>query len=332
MLNINSPKEIKNFIGSEKIIKKLDDFLISKEIPQSLIFYGNKGVGKANAAYLFAKKLLSIGVENIKKSSEIDLFGNIPTQIDQNIIEINPITASKIEKNQHPDLLIIELNEDLDKKSIPIDKVREIEHFVSHSPAEAKYKLVIIDSVDDLNINSSNAILKITEEPNSNSILILISHNINSLLPTIRSRCFELFFKNPNEKEFLEIIKNYNVEYNKEIAEYAGFSPGVYLNMLKYDTEIIMKFAKKFPDVDSSDITNITSIFKDDKKDKNKRDSNYNSFKNILLFELYEKAKHTKNSKQIDDFYNVVNIFNINEKRNMDIIHTIKEIKYQLSK
>ncbi|MDX1949243.1 MAG: AAA family ATPase [Rickettsiales bacterium] len=332
MLDISSPKFVKKYIGSEKIINKIDDFISSEEIPQTLLFYGGKGVGKANVAYLFAKKLLSIGIEEQKQNSEIDLFGGILETSDNSKPKINQKVELKIENGNHPDLLVIELTEESEKKSISIDKIREIEFFLNHSPAESKYKIVIIDSIDDLSNQSANAILKITEEPNNNSILILISHNINSVLPTIRSRCFEIFFKNPNEKEFLEIIKNFDVEYKKELAEYSGFSAGNYLNMLKYDTEIIIKFVKKFPNVDSKDISNISSIFKEDKKDKNKKSYNYNNFKNILLFDLSKKAKSSKNKDDVKNFFTALNLFNLHERRNMDISHSIKEIIYQIAK
>ena len=69
-------------------------------------------------------------------------------------------------------------------------------------------KVIIVDSADDLNVNSSNSLLKILEEPNKNTYIFLISHQISSLLPTIRSRCLKINCPNHDYQTFQQIFKN----------------------------------------------------------------------------------------------------------------------------
>lgn len=332
MKEITNPRLSRNFIGDQQNIDQLDSFIRSGNIPQSLIFCGPKGVGKSNAAYIFAKKLLSYGKENTSEDDSLfggNLFGETE---DKNKIHIDDETANKVEKSSHPDLLIIELDYEEDKKSIPVEKAKEIAKFLSLTPADAKYRVAIIDSVDDLNISSSNAILKITEEPNNNAILIFISHKISSLLPTIRSRCFEIFFKFPDERQFLEIINKFDVEYDKKIAEFSGFSPGVYLEMIKGETKNINDFVNSIikKELSTSDLSRFSSIIKSDKSG-----NTYNVFKNIILFNFHKKVRENINTDKLDNniknFDNVVSIIYNHERRNMDFNDTLKEILFKIS-
>jgi len=73
--------------------------------------------------------------------------------------------------------------------------VRGIIDFLHLKPAASPWRVVIVDSADDLNRNSANALLKILEEPSANTVILLLSHAPQALLPTIRSRCRKLLLQ-----------------------------------------------------------------------------------------------------------------------------------------
>ena len=75
------------------------------------------------------------------------------------------------------------------KSEISIEQIRDLKEFFSKTSSEGGYKIALIDSVDDMNQNSSNALLKILEEAPKKSLLILICNNYEGLLDTIKSRC-----------------------------------------------------------------------------------------------------------------------------------------------
>lgn len=91
------------------------------------------------------------------------------------------------------DLIVIEREfSDTTKKlktEISVEQIRNLKEFFSKTSSEGGYKVAIIDSVDEMNANSKNALLKILEEAPEKSLLLLICHNINGILPTIKSRC-----------------------------------------------------------------------------------------------------------------------------------------------
>ncbi|AAZ68322.1 AAA family ATPase [Ehrlichia canis] len=164
--------------------------LINNTHIQSWLLYGNKGIGKATLAYNFAQYL----------------------------------TQSPNSNYCNPDLLIINDNEEI----IGIEKIRNIKNFLYLTTARFKYRIVIIDSIDSLTINAINAMLKILEETPTNSIIILISHNLHEVPVVIRSRCFTLGLSDLNPKQTQQVIKNNfpHLDYEKVSHIYPG-TPGM---------------------------------------------------------------------------------------------------------
>ena len=142
---------------------------------------GPKGIGKATLAYRMARKLL--GGESLLSTSL-----NIPASDE---------IAQRVEALTHGNLFVLRRPYDTKLKrflqDIPVDRVREVSGFFQETAAETgTWRVCIIDSADELNRNSENAILKLLEEPPSNTLFILISSAPGRLLPTIRSRCMGL--------------------------------------------------------------------------------------------------------------------------------------------
>ena len=121
--------------------------------------------------------------------------------------ESNTILSNNINPN------IFKIYKDKDKKYIEISKIREIIHFQNRSSFNNKIRCVIIDDLEYLSINSSNALLKSLEEPNENFLFILIHNSESSVLDTIKSRCIE-FKTNLKINEIKKIVDNY---FNDEI-------------------------------------------------------------------------------------------------------------------
>ncbi len=96
----------------------------------------------------------------------------------------------KVALLQHPDLHLIEP----DGAFIKIDQIRELQRELALRPFEAPRKACIIEAADRLNPASGNALLKTLEEPPGHALLILLTANLNAVLPTILSRCQQLHF------------------------------------------------------------------------------------------------------------------------------------------
>jgi DNA polymerase-3 subunit delta' len=142
---------------------------------------GPEGVGKATFAYRAARRLLGAAPD-----SEFGLLGASPAD------PVSRLVAAR----SHPDLMVIERWSDDGKarRVIPVDEARRLPEFFSKAAGLARWRVAIVDSVDDLNPSGANALLKILEEPPERGILFLVSHAPGALLDTIRSRCRRLTF------------------------------------------------------------------------------------------------------------------------------------------
>jgi DNA polymerase-3 subunit delta' len=107
--------------------------------------------------------------------------------------------AKLIAAGSHPDLRWLQRLENEKTgnlaRNITVDQVRQLGEFLSLTPALSSWRVVVIDSVDDLEKSAANALLKMLEEPPPNTAFLLVSHAPGKLLPTIRSRCRRLQFE-----------------------------------------------------------------------------------------------------------------------------------------
>jgi DNA polymerase-3 subunit delta' len=140
---------------------------------------GPEGVGKATFAYRFARRLLA----------------GRPAGESLALDPADPVFR-RVAAGSHADLLTVErmLNEKTKrmKTQIAVEDVRKINGFMSLTPAEGGWRVVVVDGAEDMNQASANALLKILEEPPPRAILLLVCASPGRLLPTIRSRCRRL--------------------------------------------------------------------------------------------------------------------------------------------
>jgi DNA polymerase-3 subunit delta' len=143
------------------------------------LIIGPEGVGKATLAYRFARRLLA---------------GRPPE--DSLALDRTDPVFRRVAAGSHADLLTIErgFNEKTKRMrtQIAVEDVRRINGFMSLTPAEGGWRVVVVDGAEELNQASANALLKILEEPPPRAILLLVCAAPGRLLPTMRSRCRRL--------------------------------------------------------------------------------------------------------------------------------------------
>lgn len=162
-------------IGHEKIISDLTDMAERDALGHGYIFVGPSMVGKRMVAGALGHYL------------EKGAF--VPAR-----------DAASGHEEVLQDLKIIDgafmkmLDPDASGDSIGIDAAREVKNFLWQKPNTSKRRTLIIDKAELLTVEAQNALLKITEEPPASSLLILITSNIESILPTIVSRLPKIYF------------------------------------------------------------------------------------------------------------------------------------------
>ncbi|MBO6674303.1 MAG: AAA family ATPase [Rhizobiales bacterium] len=147
------------------------------------LLHGPKGVGKARfaaqaAAYLIAEQARQ-GTETLA-------------------VNVTHPDARLVTQGAHPDLHWIDRKTGSDgrklPKTIPVGAVRSTLQKLQSTAAYGGCRVLVIDAVDELNVEGANALLKPLEEPSHQTVLLLVAHALNQVLPTIRSRCRHLAF------------------------------------------------------------------------------------------------------------------------------------------
>ncbi len=176
-------------IGNDSAREALAAAMASGALHHAWLIAGPQGVGKGSFARAAAVRMLAEAAEPDALSPGWD-------------IPVTCRTAHYISSGAHPDYReLIRLPKDADKpdealaRSITIAQVRSLQALFANKPSLSARRVIVIDSIDDLERGGANALLKSLEEPPSGTIFLLVSHAPGRLLPTIRSRCRLLRFE-----------------------------------------------------------------------------------------------------------------------------------------
>ncbi len=139
------------------------------------------------------------------------------------------------------------------KSEISIDQIRDLKEFFSKTSSEGGYKIALIDSLDEMNPKSTNALLKILEEAPNKSLLLLICNNYEALLDTIKSRCRILKLLNLNDDTMQVLLSEYIPNISEDdiakLIMLSSGSIGTALNFYKSDgLTILDTFNSIIPD------------------------------------------------------------------------------------
>lgn len=187
------------FIGNQKATLYLQRSLEHGQFNHAYIFSGPEHVGKFTLAKMFALGAIGgdkfdLEIDNFKKEALFDLI----------VVEPEIVEKKGVSK----------------KRDIPIESIRDAKKKLSLFPYHGKYKIMIIDEAQKLSISAQNALLKILEEPNPTTIIFLITHEIDKILSTVKSRCQILNF---NLSDDMEMQKT----FSEEIVSLAAGRPGL---------------------------------------------------------------------------------------------------------
>ena len=296
-------------IGHKEVFSNLVNLHKNNKIPNKIILSGNKGIGK----YLFASHFV-----NYILSQEEEFKYDV-----ENFI-INNKNKSYIlfKKNIHPNIFIISKN--ILKKNIEISQIREMFQFHNNSSLNNKTRFIIVDNVENLNINSSNALLKSLEEPNENVIYILTHNSGSKIQDTIKSRCinFKLFLNNPNIKLIVNNFFSKNI-YDSISNDFINYynNPSFLISLINYINE------------NSLDISNLTIdnliYYLIENKDYTKNKFIKENIKVFLELFFYKKINFSnKNIYKLKEYFN----FKLNQmqKYNLDTESFFLEFQQKL--
>ncbi|EKE20066.1 MAG: DNA polymerase III gamma subunit [uncultured bacterium] len=156
-----------DFIGNKKAVNLLQRALENGTSNHAYLFSGPENVGKFTLAKMFALNL----IQGIELNHETEKWSK-DALLDLIVVAPEIVEKKGISK----------------QRDISIESVREANQKLSLFPYHGKYKVLIIDDAHKMNVSAQNGLLKTLEEPNQTTIIILVTHEIDLILPTILSR------------------------------------------------------------------------------------------------------------------------------------------------
>ncbi len=185
-------------IGQDRAVEQFASAWATRKLHHAWLLAGPRGVGKATFAHNAARRVLAEAA-----GPPIDLPG-LETADDHPIVRL-------VEAGSHPDMRWLErlVNEKTGNlnRNIKVDQIRELGEFMGMTAALSPWRVAVIDTVDDLEPAGANALLKMLEEPPSNTLFFLVSNAAGRLLPTIRSRCRRLDFHELSDDAMASILE-----------------------------------------------------------------------------------------------------------------------------
>jgi len=179
------PRETTALFGHREAEAALLNAYRSGRIPHAWLIGGAAGIGKATLAYRMARFVLA----------HRDPLGSEVQRTETLFVDPHHPVARHVAAGAHGGLLTLErtLNDKgVLRTVITVDETRETISFFGSTAAVEGWRVCIVDTVDDLNPNAANALLKVLEEPPRQSLFLLVSHAPARVLPTILSRCRKL--------------------------------------------------------------------------------------------------------------------------------------------
>ena len=280
-------------------------------LPNKILLTGQSGLGKSTFAYHFINSILSD-----KEDYSYDFMN----------FTINPLNRSfrLINQQYHSNFYLIE--NFIHKRTIDIKQVKNMISYLNKTSFQKKIKFILIDNAEYLNLHSVNALLKIIEEPPSNTFIIFIHNSSIKLIETLKSRCieFKIFFSNQEKQKILDNLLIYydlkiDLNFLEKIKSFYD-SPGTILNLIKLINEGVI-------DTNKTDLINVISNLMDFNL-KNKNNINLNLLQNIIELFFFKEIKKNINKNKISlNYSNVLKRLNSFRKYNIDMNNTFYEIK-----
>jgi DNA polymerase III subunit delta' len=187
-ITVRHPRETPDLFGHRDAETALLTAYRSGRIPHAWLIGGAQGIGKATLAYRMARFMLA----------HRDPLAPSVQRAETLAVDPSGHVARQITAGAHGGLLVLErgLNDrGVMRTVITVDETRETISFFGSTAAVDGWRVCIVDTVDELNPNAANALLKILEEPPQRSLFLLVSHAPARALPTILSRCRKLLLR-----------------------------------------------------------------------------------------------------------------------------------------
>lgn len=249
---------LSSITGQKKVVEILNRFIATKQIPHALLFSGTRNVGQHFAAKQFIKELLKLNIPDKDFISKIEKLeepvikyviplprgrGETPDDSPLKKISTGDIEIIKDEIRKKSENSFYEISIE-GANNIKISSIRDIKKSLSINFDELPYRLILVEDAHLMSKEAQNALLKSLEEPPRGVIFILISDKPEILLPTIKSRCWQIQFSSLQDNVLNDIlIQQFNIDpiLAQQVIPFSNGSVHNVFKLLEYGFEDLLE-------------------------------------------------------------------------------------------
>ena len=286
----------------------------NNKLPNKILLSGVSGIGKSTFAYHFINYIFS---QNEDFAYDINNFA----------INKKNKSFNLLNENIHPNFFKIDLKDGT--QSIDINQIRNMIRYTNKTTFIENKKFVLIDNVENLNINSVNALLKSIESPSENTFFILIFNSTKQIAKTLKSRCleFKIFF-NQKDKIFIlnKLLSQLQIQYDTEIlANIITYydSPGNIINKLIFcnENKILLDNINT-----KNIIIELINYYK-----KNNKENNFEIIRSLIELSIFYEFKNSTNKqKKYLFFSSFIRKIQLAQTYNLDLNNLFLQFKNRL--
>ncbi|GAO37230.1 DNA polymerase III subunit delta' [Sulfuricella sp. T08] len=208
-------------------------------LPGALLLQGRSGIGKFHLAYTLAQALLCESPLDLGEPCEhcgSCHWFKIGGHPDFRLLE--PEAQSAVAESTGE---TAEQGKTADKKAsqfITVAQIRELADFVNLTTHRNGMRIILVHPAEAMNVHAANALLKTLEEPPPGTLFILVSHQSQRLLPTVRSRCQKINAPFPGRAEALQWLREQGVAEENACLAQSGYAPLAALRLSAEDYQL----------------------------------------------------------------------------------------------
>ncbi|BAY49157.1 DNA polymerase III, delta prime subunit [Scytonema sp. HK-05] len=202
-------------VGQHAAVELLRQAVLKNRVAPGYLFAGPEGVGRSLAAQCFVELLFGSHQNRVRQGNHPDLLWVQPTYLYQGQRLTATEAAEKGVKRKAP-------------PTIRLEQIREITEFLSRPPLQAPRHMIVLEQAETMAEAAANALLKTLEEPGQ-ATLILIAPSVESVLPTLVSRCQRIPFYRLDAAAMAQVLKQTGHEeilQHSAVLSVAAGSPG----------------------------------------------------------------------------------------------------------
>ena len=216
-----------NFYGNESVQQALAQMISGDKVPQTLLFAGPEGVGKATLARRMAARLM--GHPDLIDKDDLSLPDNLATLAEREKLPSDKRAEDPLLFASHTDFVTFPPEGPL--RQLSIQQMRLLKERAQFKPARGRHRVFLIDHIDRANEQAANSLLKTLEEPPDHLILVMTAENPYDLLPTIRSRAVQFQLARLSEAEMVSFVQLRRLDRAERRIALASGSPGLAVSL-----------------------------------------------------------------------------------------------------